>query len=164
MRATADMWKKLPFGELAPIPYRRDFTPQDLDRLKDGLVPEAMEDKWFVYFEEPSLFLHRSWTGQPVYRVDIAPHDEGAVVTGAWRAAELENAGDADYQASMVDFLVGNLLLREGKPFPRPAGISGDQASLLQHHVSGTGYPHTPADPPTRKPGPPAHKPWWRFW
>jgi hypothetical protein len=36
-----------------------------------------MEDKWFIYYDEPHLFLHRSWSGQPVYRLAITQGDKG---------------------------------------------------------------------------------------
>jgi hypothetical protein len=32
-------------------------------RSKAGFVPREMEDKWFVFSEEPWLFVHRSCTG-----------------------------------------------------------------------------------------------------
>lgn len=40
-----------------------------------------MEDKWFIYYEEPHLFLHRSWTGQPVYKLTLKDLLDGAEVT-----------------------------------------------------------------------------------
>ena len=39
----------------------RVFSPQDMDRIRRGVVPEAMEDKWFIYWKEDMLFFHRSW-------------------------------------------------------------------------------------------------------
>jgi len=32
-----------------------------------GLVPEEIEDKWFIYWEDDTLFFHRSWTGNCIY-------------------------------------------------------------------------------------------------
>ncbi|MBO9711936.1 hypothetical protein [Sphingomonas sp.] len=154
--ARADSWKTLPFGELVPIDWRRSFTAAERVRLETGLVPEAMEDKWFIYWDAPSLFLHRSWTGLGVFRVDLAPVGDGAEVVAAWRMAD-PPAEDLAYEARLLDFLIANLLLREGKPFPKPEGLSEPMPGVYQHVVSGTGYPEAP--PPAR-----ARRPWWRWW
>ncbi|HKA35577.1 MAG TPA: hypothetical protein VKH43_02075 [Thermoanaerobaculia bacterium] len=51
------------------IALERDYSIEEFDRLRAGLVPQEMEDRWFIYFEDPWLFLHRSWTGFCIYRV-----------------------------------------------------------------------------------------------
>ena len=43
-----------------------------------GCVPQAMEDKWFIYMEDSHLIFRRSWTGILIYRVEAI-----------WRSAEL---------------------------------------------------------------------------
>jgi len=68
-RATSTSWQRIPFKDGVVLPYAAEFDSVEFSRVRDGLIPWAMEDKWFVYFEEPHLFLHRSWTGQPVYRL-----------------------------------------------------------------------------------------------
>ena len=110
--------------------------------LKKGIVPEQMEDKWFVYYDAPYLFLHRSWTGKPIYRVALKTTLNGAVVSEALWATELATADNADqnYQAKLIDFLISNLLLKKSKPFPHPTGIKEPTHGVFQHHVSGTGY------------------------
>ena len=46
-----------------PLGYEYVFNDADAERLREGLIPAAMEDKWFVYFDHGWLYLHRSWTG-----------------------------------------------------------------------------------------------------
>ena len=36
-----------------------------------------MEDKWFIYFENETLFFHRSWTGYCIYQVRFAQDENG---------------------------------------------------------------------------------------
>lgn len=36
-----------------------------------------MEDKWFAFYEEPWLYLHRSWTGFGIYQVRFELTDGG---------------------------------------------------------------------------------------
>jgi hypothetical protein len=84
MAATKDRWKRIPFTSGIAIPFQATFSGEEVDKLREGLVPEVMEDKWFIYLQEPHLFLHRSWTGQPVYRVKLEPTGAGASVV-EWR-------------------------------------------------------------------------------
>ena len=34
-----------------------------MDQIRAGHIPEMMEDKWFIYWQDDRLFFHRSWTG-----------------------------------------------------------------------------------------------------
>jgi len=142
MPASSTSWKRLPFTDGVALPYRSAFNPNQLSRLVEGLVPQRMEDKWFIYYEEPYLFLHRSWTGQPVYRVKLKHSTEGVEVEEALWSKELAETtnSDAQYQSQLIDFLLSNLLLGENKPFPRLPGLDNAKQQLLQHAISGTGY------------------------
>jgi hypothetical protein len=93
------------------------------------------------------LFLHRSWTGQPVYRVSLRTGPTGAEVTEALLSKDIPEQArlDLDYQVRLLDFLVSNLLLRQAKPFPVPQGQT-EPRGAFQHHISGTGYPESPGD------------------
>lgn len=63
-RATKSSWKILDAPrQCEPLEYEYVFDDADADRLQLGLIPQEMEDKWFVYFENGWLYLHRSWTG-----------------------------------------------------------------------------------------------------
>ena len=118
-----------------------------------------MEDKRFIYYEEPHLFLHRSWTGAPVYRLSLNSVPGGAEVMEALWSQELADTSTptqgAEYQVRLLDFLLSNLLLGQSKPFPVPFGLQEPNHGVLQHIVSGTGYPQSSAKP---------KKPWWRIW
>ncbi|WJH39279.1 hypothetical protein N7E02_20800 [Aliirhizobium terrae] len=143
-----------PFGKVENIPYRDSFSPEEFQRIKAGFEPKAMEDKWMIYFEDGSLFLHRSWTGLGVYRVNFEESDGGARVRDAFCSRDVLQNREANYQAKMLDFLVSNLLLKKSKPFPLPENVSEPAPGVFQHHVAGTGYPQVIV----RK------RPWWKFW
>jgi hypothetical protein len=147
MPASRSSWKCEPFTEGAPLPYRASFDSDQFALLKEGLVPDRMEDKWFIYYEEPHLFLHRSWTGKPIYRVTLRTGPTGAEVTEVLLSKDTPERArfDLDYQVRLLDFLVSNLLLRQAKPFPVPPGQTG-LPGALQHHISGTGYPESGAE------------------
>jgi hypothetical protein len=39
-----------------------------------------MKDKWFIFFEDGSLYFHRSWAGFPVFEVEMSEN----AITLAW--------------------------------------------------------------------------------
>lgn len=117
MRATRESWKHVPFQEGTPIPYWRVFDEAAFARLRDGLVPIEMEDKWFIYFEEPYLLLHRSWTGKAYYRVALQVEGTGAQVTEALLSGDVASR-DAEDHAAILAWVVGGLLLDEDVPLP----------------------------------------------
>ena len=154
MVATAEDWKRLPFKNVRLVPYAREFSPDQFERLRLGLLPQAMEDKWFIYFEEPYLYFHRSWTGQAVYRVKVRSSPAGHAVEEAVCALEVIQHDGLDYEAELLDFLTANLLLGEARPFPKPAGLKEPHAGLYQHVTAGTGYAERVV----------GRRPWWKFW
>jgi hypothetical protein len=44
-----------------------------------GLIPRAMEDKWYIYFENDCLYFHRSWTGLEILCAEIIREDGESV-------------------------------------------------------------------------------------
>jgi hypothetical protein len=71
------------------------------------------------------------------------------VTESLWASQYAANPqADIQYEAKLVEFLLGNLLLGQSKPFPRPARFIDPLPGLFQHHLAGTGFreePH-PAD------------------
>ena len=57
--------------ERAVLPLKRHFSEDEMVRLRWGVVPRAMEDHWFIFFETDCLYFVRSWTGICVYTVEI---------------------------------------------------------------------------------------------
>ena len=79
--ARADSWKRLPAPPARRLPFDAVYDADQYARLRQGLIPQEMEDKWFIYLEDGQLCLHRSWTGTWIYALRLEP--EGA----SWRAA-----------------------------------------------------------------------------
>jgi hypothetical protein len=160
MAATKDQWKRIPFTSGDPIRFQAVFSREEFERLREGLIPKAMEDKWFVYFEAPYLYLHLSWTGEPVYRLTLVASTEGASVAEALCVGKVLEKTGPEYQAALLDFLISNLLLGQSKPFPVPPGFAEARTGLLQHAVAGTGFPQTRTTKEHT-----AHRKWWeRLW
>jgi hypothetical protein len=49
-------------------------------RVEQGLVPRAMEDKWFAFVEAGRLHLCRSWTGFTIFEATLAPKADGSAM------------------------------------------------------------------------------------
>jgi hypothetical protein len=151
-------WKGRRFTEGKPVPYKAVWNDDQFARISMGLRALEMEDKWFIFYEAPHLFFHRSWTGQPVYKLTLVHGSDGYEVTEALSATSFTADAKADsiYQAKLLDFLVSVLLLGESKPFPLPPGVQ-DQTDrdVLQHAITGTYYSEQTSN---------LKKPWWRFW
>jgi hypothetical protein len=138
--AKRDGWQLKPFPQArATLPYTRSFDAAELEKVKRGLVPAAMEDKWFILFEEPWLYLHRSWSGIGIYAVKLRAEADGAVVEEAHAnrdPAEFRETDDA-HDARMLAFLIDRLLLGLSVEFPVRDGFDREKVPLLVHHVVG---------------------------
>ena len=74
-------WKtmEMPWQHVTFV-LNRSFSDREMDALRCGNIPQAMEDKWFWYMEGSTLWAHRSWTGYCVYQIDFK-EDNNHVVT-----------------------------------------------------------------------------------
>jgi len=117
-RANAESWRIQPFVKGVPIPYRAKFNAVQFEQLKDGYVPVDFDDRWFIYYDEPGLFIHRSWGGAPFYRVTLrASEAGGAEVTDSQCAEEMLQREKPDGHARLLDWLISTMF-EPGKPYP----------------------------------------------
>ena len=74
-------WKSKPMpAQHETFLLERTFCAGEMASLRRGHIPQDMEDKWFWYMENSTLFAHRSWTGYCIYRIDF-PEDGPLRVT-----------------------------------------------------------------------------------
>ncbi|HEY9747230.1 MAG TPA: hypothetical protein V6C63_00910 [Allocoleopsis sp.] len=79
--AQRDDWKIQPIpSKLASISVEKFYSQHEFDQLSAGVIPEVMEDKWFVFYESPWLYLYRSWTGDFVFKVRFEPVTGGVAI------------------------------------------------------------------------------------
>jgi hypothetical protein len=80
-KTTSKDWKTKPLPKKRSlIPADRQFTLAEMDRIKRGYLPMAMEEKWFVFFKRNQLYFHRSWTGYCVFVAHFKRRQEGFVL------------------------------------------------------------------------------------
>ena len=62
--ATKNSWKIMPMPDKNIVIPLNVKIPCDAMRIiKYGHIPEAMEDHWFMYYDEDAIRYYRSWTG-----------------------------------------------------------------------------------------------------
>lgn len=143
--ATAQSWKHLPPpSRCDDLGFEACFDSDETERLKHGLVPEGMEDKWFIYFEDDWLRFHRSWTGAFIYALRLERTASGFCVAESWvnRDPEQYQATDTAYDRRLVRFVIDALLLgKRDVAFPMPSGGRDPAHGLTQHAHVGRKYP-----------------------
>ena len=83
---------------------QRAFTPQQMAALRRGNIPQEMEDKWFWFMEEDTLFAHRSWTGFCIYQIVFKPDNRHLVSVN--RDPEQYSCTDAAEDAQKLNKLL----------------------------------------------------------
>ena len=143
-RATRQSWpnlKPLP-AQRAQLSIQRAFTKQEYERIRLGFIPERMEDKWLMFTEEDTLYIHRSWTGYCIYRLRLIKEATNYVVGEAFanRDESQYSGGDDSYDEKMAVFLIDHLLLNKRYPMPMPGNVLAGIATELHYsHVLGAG-------------------------
>jgi hypothetical protein len=141
--ATRQSWPIRPLPEQhASLSLKLQFNQDEYEQISRGLIPEAMEDKWFIFLENDVLYVHRSWTGFCIYQVSLVKDGENYTVTEALvsRDPNQYSATDDAYDEKLLMFLINNLLLGKSSRFPVPAGVPvGIATGLYHHHVAGVG-------------------------
>ncbi|MEH1883064.1 hypothetical protein [Nostoc sp.] len=114
--AKGDDWKTEPMPSASTkIALEKLYSQEEFDRITAGVIPEQMEDKWFIFYEAPWIYLHRSWTGFCIFKVRFE------VVGDSVKIAEVQvNRDPAEYSntddkrnASMLLILLNSLSGRD---------------------------------------------------
>lgn len=143
MIATKAHWKCSPMPEEHEvIKLEKQFTSEEFDEIKKGLVPAQMEDKWFIYCENEELYMHRSWTGVCVYQTSITPSEKGTFILSSFKAnaSASKYPMEAPYHTKLFEYLIDRLLLSKPIPFPSlDASLSNEGSMIERHSIVGYG-------------------------
>lgn len=114
-------WKTEPLpAKKSTIQLDRTFSPQEMAHIQQGLIPEQMEDKWFIYWQDDNLFFHRSWTGYCIYIVHFTAAGGGSRMVQAEvnRDPDQYREANDEHDVAMISYLIDILLLRQASVFP----------------------------------------------
>jgi hypothetical protein len=114
-------WKTQAMSEQREqLPLRVSFTEAEFQRLKHGVIPQQMEDKWFIFYEDAWLYFHRSWTGRCAYQIRIEKSNGKHTVTEAWVSREgQDTATNLEIDLEVLGYLIYSVLLDKNWPWPR---------------------------------------------
>lgn len=130
--ASRTSWKNLPIDNPKRIDIHLQFTAEQFTKLTAGLIPEEMEDKWFVFFENNWLFFHRSWTGYGYYKAQIIKKQDFYIINEFWTERNQEKYQNDDDQADIqiLTYLIvrGLLCMDVNYFFARQTIKSGNDA------------------------------------
>ncbi|MGW7066839.1 hypothetical protein ACWGII_15370 [Streptomyces sp. NPDC054855] len=126
----------------------RVWTDEEWDQIRRGYRARDMDEKWNVFAEDNSLFLHRSWTGLGVYEAHFSPTTGGRRITSAAVEADPEryrSKGD-EYDCLMLELIISAIVLGEAAAelrsglvelSARSSGESEVSSGVVQHSVLG---------------------------
>ena len=116
---------------VAPMPeskikldYEARFTPTEYDKLRRGLVPRNMDQRWFIFMEDDWLFIHRDSSGFCIYQVRVDRMKDEYAVTEAYanRDPRQYKQVNDEYDKQMLGWIIEDLLLgHKRSPPPRPS-------------------------------------------
>lgn len=111
--ATKQTWKNTPIDNPKRIDIDLLFTDQQRARLIKGIVPQQMEDKWFIYYEDEWLYFHRSWTGNGTYKAKLNKVIDGYSIKEFWAERNQEKYKNEDDNTDIeaFSFLIARVLL-----------------------------------------------------
>lgn len=107
-------------AEHVVVPLGICYSKNELTEIAYGLIPQVMEEKWFVYYDRGMLNFHRSWTGYCVYRVFA--REEGSLMTFTHaevnRHPKQYKETDDEHDRKMIPYLIDVLLLKKPSNYP----------------------------------------------
>ncbi|MFN8379568.1 MAG: hypothetical protein U0452_12950 [Anaerolineae bacterium] len=122
------------------IPVELHYSPAEMGFIRRGFIPQVMDEKWFIFFENQTLHFHRSWTGYEILRAQFHAQEGEYVVREivACRDPELYKQSDDDYDVSQFQFLIDLVLLRDASALDKwQPGGAGPLGALNLWTVAG---------------------------
>jgi 8-oxo-dGTP diphosphatase len=115
----------------------RTFSPEDMNLIRRGFVPEQMEDKWFIYWKDNTLFFYRSWTGFCIYMVRFTIENKSCrmIEADVNRDSKQYQETSNERDAKMISYLIDVLLLRQDAVFPSDEPSSEKQAVTMWSQI-----------------------------
>jgi len=112
--ATRTTWKIEPIVDAKRIKIELYFTEEQFLKLKKGLIPHEMEDKWFIFFEDDWLYFHRSWTGYGIFKAQLTKEKNVYSIKEFWAERKHEKYSNEDDRSDIeaLCFLIAGGLLR----------------------------------------------------
>lgn len=131
-----------------PMPAKRQrlaldnvYSPEDYEVLVRGVLPQQMEDKWFIFMEADRLYFCRSWSGFCVYEVQLTERDGRYLITEAWVNRDPEQYQETDdrHDAGVLCVLIDYLMLGREARLPQRQDLTQEENSIYWWSQIGRG-------------------------
>ena len=121
------------------LSFQYEYSSEDYEKIQYGVIPEQMEDKWFLYFEDNKLHCYRSWTGNCLYIVEFKVSEESSQIVKLTvnRDREQYTERDDNWDCHFVVYLINLLLLKKPTPFPQKEDVDPDTSAVQQWSLVG---------------------------
>lgn len=104
--ATKDSWKTRPMPEEhVSIPTAIVISAKAMEVVRQGHIPDAMEDHWFMYCDDDTIRYYRSWTGICIFEAKYKIDDEFCVITQLTVNRRYGEYGETDEEKDIALFM-----------------------------------------------------------
>ncbi|MEH2077262.1 MAG: hypothetical protein V7K57_23160 [Nostoc sp.] len=114
--AKRDDWKTESMPSASTnITVEKLYSQEEFDRITAGVIPEQMEDKWFIFYEAPWVYLHRNWTGFCIFKVRFEVVGDSVKIAKVYVNRDPEQYSNTDHErdASMLSILLDSRARRD---------------------------------------------------
>lgn len=110
--------------KLAELSLGIELNAFDSYLVRRGVIPEQMEDKWFIYCQEGSIQMRRSWTGYLVFEIKFDLRGDRMYLKQLLinRNTKQYSETDDQFDKGLALFLLKALLLRLPAEYPTKEG------------------------------------------
>lgn len=130
--ARIENWKRHPLPAARKrLMVDKVYSPTEMACIARGYIPNSMDEKWFIYFEDGRLFLHHSWTGICIYRVDFRPIETGWVMDEVWvnrHPKQYEQTDDVEDGQRLLEMIECHLTRGPDEPYVDGMALAFQQA------------------------------------
>ena len=114
--ATKYSWitSKMPQNKIK-LSINKKYSKEEYNKIKKGFIPQQMDDRWFIYFENQKLYFHRSWSGYCIYEIKFSKENEYYIITEGYLNKEIVDEKNLVLkdEAKRILLLINRLLLDE---------------------------------------------------
>ena len=95
------------------ISFDRSSTEVEFERVRQEIMPQTMEERWFVVFEDPWLHVGRSWTGFTIFDVRIVQDGDRYKIAEVWANRDANQYGETNLrrEAETLRMVIDHIIL-----------------------------------------------------
>jgi hypothetical protein len=92
--------------ELMEIKFDKSYDNEETSKLKKGICPMGMDDKWEIVYSNDELSFYRSWTGLGVFKIIFSEQTGNLEVEKAFVLKKMFLEQGENYCASLLNWTI----------------------------------------------------------